>query len=133
MIPRIGESVLMLSRCPKPSDTRYTAFDRMFLLEMINMPEYESSYKLIYELSELGPEDKPTSLDACSRMYESCECETVSSLITLCRMPYEYLNEKEDLGITSKILLPSLRVLTKYYGYLMRDPRLIIRSQIYQG
>jgi len=133
-----------------------TIFDMLLIKGFIELPEHEAAHRFMDALGRSGSsiesldpsvfgESRAPRMDrgasaadkrmifssAFRAMYEACDEHTVKAVMNWSHAPYKYPQKEEDLKHISSIMLAGLRALARYYGCSTRDPRRVIRSQVY--
>lgn len=133
-----------------------TIFDALLIKGYIELPEHEAVHKFIDAVGRSGSaiqsldpstfnESRAPRMDrgesaankrmifsaAFRSMHESCDESTTKLVMHWCHSPYSYPKKDSELKALGAMMLPGLRALARHYGCSTRDPRRVIRSQVY--
>ena len=138
-------------------DDGKTIFDSMLMHEIIGLAEHEAAHRFMDDLSRSGTSipsvdlenldsgsprsfrEKGDSIadqrmifsDAYRSMDQAAPEDSIRSVMTLCNSPFNHSENRKILEEIGSIALPALSALSKHYGCSKRDPRRILRSQMY--
>jgi hypothetical protein len=134
-----------------------TIFDFMFIQGFITMAHHEAVHLFIEDLSQSGTSIKSVDVeafgsgafhkkgdamaerrmifsDAFRSMHDSADEPDVKLIMTYCNNPYRFNRREADCMALADTMQPCLTALAKHYGVIShRDPRSILRSQVYSA
>jgi hypothetical protein len=134
-----------------------TVFDHMFVCGEIEMSHHEAVHLFIEDLNKSGTSIKSVDVkafggspfhkkgdaiaekrmifsDAFRAMIEAADDTDVKSIMAYCHRPYEFSKKDDHVAALAKTMRVGLNALAKHYKvHSHRDPRLILRAQVYSA